>query len=152
MRLGAFLFFQLEHVAHVHEADDLVDGLLVDRNARVLLVDDQLAQLLERGVGRNGHDVGPRRHHFAHHLVAELHHRLDQLAVVFLDEAFFGAGRDQRFDVLGRGGLLRLRRGIVGESTSDWKNCSTATNGRAISAINAQQRDQRQQPSRRVRR
>ncbi len=88
----ALILLQLEHVAHVDEADDLVDILLVDRDARVLLVDDQLAQLLERGIGRDGDDVGARRHHFAHHLVAELDHRLDELAVVLFDKAFFGAG------------------------------------------------------------
>ena len=60
----------------------------------------------ERGIGGNGDDVGPRRHHFAHHLVAELHHGLDQFAVLFFDEPFFGAGGDQGFDVFGGGGLF----------------------------------------------
>ena len=49
--------------------------------------------------GRGGHD-------FAHDLVAELDHGLNQLAVVFLDESFFGAGGDQRLDILGGGGFL----------------------------------------------
>ena len=106
----ALLFLQFEHVAHVDEADHLVDVLLVDRDARVLLGDDQLAQLLERGVGGDGDDVGPRRHHFAHHLVAELDHGLDQLAVFLFDQALFGAGGDQGFDVLGGRGLFGRRR------------------------------------------
>ena len=69
----------------------------------------------ERGVGGDGHDVGPRRHHFAHHFVAELHHRLDQLAVFLLDQPLFGAGGDQRFDVLGGRGLFFLLAGVVGQ-------------------------------------
>ena len=40
-------------------------------------------------------------------LVAELHHRLDQLAVFLFDQSFFGAGGDQRLDVFrGSGRLL----------------------------------------------
>src|ERR1017187_1048792 len=54
----ALFSLQLEHVAHVDEADHPVDGLLVDRNARVLLRDDELAQLLQGGIGGNeGFDV-----------------------------------------------------------------------------------------------
>ena len=89
---GALLLLQLEHVAHVHEPDHPVDVLLVNRNARILLVDDELAELLERGIGGDGHDVGARRHHLAHHFIAELHHRLDQLAILLFDQPLFGAG------------------------------------------------------------
>src|SRR6266852_4373139 len=80
----AFVLFQLEHVADMHEADDLVDRPFIDGDARILFVDNELAQLLERRLYRDGDDVGPRRHHLAHDFVAELHDRLDQLAVFFL--------------------------------------------------------------------
>ncbi len=93
----------------------LIDGVLVHRNARILLVDHQLAQVLERPVGFDGDDLGPRRHHFAHRLVAESDHGLDQLAVVLLDDAFFFAGRDQRFDVARRAGSFFVRVGGLGE-------------------------------------
>ena len=45
--------------------------------------------------------LGRGGHHFAHGLVAERDHRLDEPAVLLLDDAFFLAGRDQGFDVLG---------------------------------------------------
>ncbi len=92
LRCGALFFVQLEHVAHVHEAGDLIDSLLVGRDARVLLVDHQLAQFFERRVLADRDDARPRRHHFAHGLVAEGDHGLDQLAVAFFDDAFFFAG------------------------------------------------------------
>ncbi len=104
MQLGAFVGIEFEHVAHVDETDHLVRIAFVDRDARILLGDDQFAQVLKRAAGIDGHDVGPGRHHLANHLVAELDNRLDELAVVFLDEALFGAGVDERLDVFrGRG-------------------------------------------------
>ena len=84
---------ELEHVAHVHEAADLIDIIFVNRDARVLLVDHELAQFLERRVLADGDDARARRHDFAHRLVAERDHRLDQLAVAFFDDAFFFAGQ-----------------------------------------------------------
>src|ERR1035437_7354438 len=113
--VGALVFIQLEHIAHMHEADDLIDGSFVDRDARILLVDDQLAQFFERSVRGDGHDIGAGRHDLAHHLIAELDHRLNELAILFFDEAFFGAGGDQRFDVFGLRGRLLGAVGVVGD-------------------------------------
>ena len=112
---GALIFFHFEHVAHVDEADNLIDILLEDGNARILLGDDELAQLFERRVGGDGDDVGTRRHHFAHHLIAEFDHGLDQLAVVFFDQSLFGAGADERLDVFRRGRRLLVGRLVVCE-------------------------------------
>ena len=111
VRRAALFFFELEHVAHMDEADDVIDGAFVDRDARILLVNDELAQLLERRVGPDGDHVGARRHDFANHFVAELDHGLDELAIVFFDEAFLGAGGDQRVDVFGGRGRFGLRTG-----------------------------------------
>src|ERR1043165_9864340 len=52
------LFLEFEHVADVHEPDDLIDILVEGRNPRVLLVDHELAQFFESGIGRDGPDVG----------------------------------------------------------------------------------------------
>ena len=73
-------------------------------------VDHQLVQGFERFVGLDGHHVRTRGHDFAHHLVAELDDGLNQFAVVFLNQPFFGAGRNQGFDIFGgSGGLIALR-------------------------------------------
>ena len=88
---------------------------VVDGDAGELFVDHQLAQFIESGVCGDRYNIGPRRHHFSNDFVAELHHALNELAVIFLDEAFFGAGRDQGFDVFGGRGLFFGLGGIVGE-------------------------------------
>ncbi len=110
LRLARSSSSELEHVANVDEAGDLIDILFVNRDARVLLVDHHLAQFLERRVLADGDDARARRHHFAHGGIAERDHRLDQLAVAFFDDAFFFAGGDQGVDVfLGRGSFVGLR-------------------------------------------
>ena len=109
-RPAALRGVQLKHIAHVHEADDVVDGLLVDGDAGILLVNHQLAQILERAVSFDGHDLGPGSHHLANRFVAERHHARDKPAVLLFDDSFFLAGRDERFNIVGwaRGLYLRL--------------------------------------------
>ena len=62
--------------------------------------------MLDGGIGGDGKNLGTRRHDLAHRLVAELHHRLDQLAVALLENALLLAGFDQR--VHGFRGMLGL--------------------------------------------
>ena len=50
----------------------------------------------------NSEDLRPRRHHFAHQLVAELDSGTHQVAIALFENAFFFAGLKQRLDV-GRG-------------------------------------------------
>ena len=57
----AFFGFQLKDVAHVDEADDVVDGFLIDGNARKLFVNDELAQVFERLRYGDRDDVGRGR-------------------------------------------------------------------------------------------
>ena len=135
-----------EHVAHVHEPDHLVDIPLVHRDARILLVDHQRAELFERGIGRDGDDVGPRRHYLPHYFVAELHHRLDQLAVVLLDQAFFGAGGNQRFDVLGGRGRGFLGRVVVRQLDQRLEEVQGRHERPGHPGQPAQRRNQRNQP------
>ena len=110
LALGALVFIQLEHVADVHETGDGIDIAVEGGDARILLVDGQLAQFVERRILADGDDARPRRQHFAHGLIAEGHHGLDQLAIAFFDDAFFFAGADQRLDVLLGGASPRRAR------------------------------------------
>ena len=89
-----------EHVLHVHEADDVVEALAVDEQARVLGLAQPRPQVAERGIGADGDDVGTRRHHFANQPLLEADERAEQLARLLL--------------VLARVGLdLGLRRGLL---------------------------------------
>ena len=62
----------------------------------------QFDELLHRRVDGNGDHLRPRLHGFAHRLAAEFDHRLDQVAIALLNDAFFLPGFDKRIDRLGR--------------------------------------------------
>ena len=144
-----FFLVQLEHVANVDEAGDLVDGALVNGNPRVLLVDQQARRKSssERPASM-ATMLGPRSHHLAHGLVAERHGGLDQLAVLLLDEALLGAGGDQRFDVfLGLAGFLGRLLGVASGPPRTGRTAAVATSGRMVRASGAERRDQRQDPA-----
>src|SRR6266446_711933 len=58
--------------------------------------------------GMNGHNVWPRRHDFAHTLVAEFHDLLDQVGLLRFDDSFLFRGFHQRFNPLLRALLFGL--------------------------------------------
>ena len=86
----------------------------IHRHAGKRLGAQQFDELLDRGVGRDGDDFRPRLHGLADRLLAELHHRLDQVAIAFIEDAFFLARFDQRVHRF-RLGLRRLVRMLLGQ-------------------------------------
>ena len=56
----------------------------------------QLDELFDRRVGGNRHNFRTRLHRLAHRLLAEFHDRLDQVAIAFVQNAFFLASLDER--------------------------------------------------------
>ena len=93
-----------DQVLHEHDADDVVEVFLVDRDARVLLLAEERAQLVERRVGADRDHVGPRRHHLAHERVAEVDDRLQQPPFVPFDQPLVG-GRSRGRERLAAPGL-----------------------------------------------
>ena len=70
-----------QHVARVHEPEDVVNIFLVDRyrgDARLL---DELAELGHAVVGVEGHDVDPGDHHLADARLAKLHYLMHHVAL-----------------------------------------------------------------------
>ena len=53
-----------------------------------------------------GHNLGPGRHHFPHKGIAEFDHRLDQLAVLLLEDTLVFADLEIGLDLLSRGLLF----------------------------------------------
>ena len=101
----------LEEVAHVQDADDLVDGVTVGRVARVGRVDDGVQALLGREVDRDHHDLGLGDHDVVGLLVGEVEDLVDQLLLDLLDAARLPALGDDHPDVLlGVGVHARGRR------------------------------------------
>ena len=80
-------------ILDVHEPENVVEVVAEHRNARILLLAEQRAKVVERRVRRNGDDVGARRHHFANQRVAEIDDRFQQLALVLAARRAGLAGR-----------------------------------------------------------
>ena len=99
-----------QQVLGVEDADDVVDRLLVDRDARVARDDDRVDDLVERRVLGECRDVDARHHHLVHALLAQLEHRADHLLLFGLDDALLAAALDEDQQLLG-GDLLVLRSG-----------------------------------------
>ena len=101
-----------DEVLHEDEAGDVVERVLVDGKARVLLLEEQRAHVADgRGVADRD-DVGPRRHHLADERVAEVDDALQQPALLAFDQPFLLRGVDvglrRLVGFLGR--LVRRRR------------------------------------------
>ena len=64
----------LEQVERVDHADDLIERGAIHRHARVSALGEHRFDLSVSRVLRDGHHVGPRRHHGAHRSCGEGHH------------------------------------------------------------------------------
>src|SRR5215472_246069 len=96
----------LKDILRVHNADNVVDGVAVDGNAREWLGAQQFNEFFDRGIGGHGHHLRPRLHGFPYGFAAELDHRLNQVAVTGLNDAFFLPSFDE--GIHGFGGTLGL--------------------------------------------
>ena len=68
----------LEEILDADDADDVIEVLVEDREARVFLLAEEGAQIGDGMAGLDGDDVGARRHHFAREGIAEVNDRLQQ--------------------------------------------------------------------------
>src|SRR5260370_40591273 len=108
LALQQILIRDLQQVLRVYDAENIVERFLVYRDLVQIRRDNFRVQIFERGVRRHGHNVGPRRHHFAHAFVAEFDDLLDQVRLFRLDDAFFFRYFHQRFNSLFRALLFGL--------------------------------------------
>src|SRR5258708_30134862 len=72
------------------------------------LFTQERSEFFNGGGGRNGENIGPRSHYVAHRLVTKFNHGLDELAITFLQYAFFFGGFNQGVNGFRR--MLRLKR------------------------------------------
>src|SRR5207245_11683361 len=85
-------FLLVSHLLNIlrhNYALDVVDYALVNGYAREGLGAQELDQLFHGHVSRHSDHVGTRFHGFPHRLAAELHHRLDEVAIAFVQNALF---------------------------------------------------------------
>ena len=104
----------LQDILGEDDPHDVMDGALENRHPGKRFGAQQFDEFLDGGVGGNGHDFRPRLHGLADRLLAELHHRLDQVAIAFIQNAFFLAGFDERVHRF-RLGLRRFVRMLLGQ-------------------------------------
>src|SRR5208283_4350105 len=104
----------LQQVLGIDDAFDVIDIALVHRYARVGMFLHQIRKFVDRRADWNSDDLRPRRHNLPHRFVAELNHRLDEVAVALPQNAFFLAGFDQRVNRF-RWMLWLLLRVFLGE-------------------------------------
>src|SRR5271157_2483286 len=95
----------------------MVNRTFVHGDAREMLAPEQLDHLLDGAVGRDRYHLRPWLHRLAHRFAAELDHRLDQVAIAFLDNAFFLSGFNQ--GVNGFGGSFRWSVGALAGERGD---------------------------------
>ncbi len=101
----------LEKVARRDDADDVVEIAAIDGNARERMLREQVGELLDRGIGRDGDDGRARGHDIAHGLIAELNDGVNEFAIALLKNALVLTGLDQCID--GLGGMLGLFVGVL---------------------------------------
>ena len=88
-----------EEVAHVQDADDLVERVAVDRVARVRRLDHRRQRLLGRQVDRERDHLGPRHHHGRDLLVGEVEDLVEHLLLLLLELALLGRAREQHLQL-----------------------------------------------------
>ena len=101
-----FRIRHLQHVLRVNQADDMVEAAFKYRNAGKWPHSQQFDELFNRVSDGNRHHLRARLHRFAHRFFAELHHRLNQVAIALIENSLFLASLDQSVH------RFRLRLGL----------------------------------------
>ena len=79
----------LQHVLRIDDSLNVVNTSFIHRHARIVLRAQHFDEALNRSIRRNREHLRTRLHRLAHRLAAEFDHRLDQVAVTLLNDAFF---------------------------------------------------------------
>ena len=121
-----------EEVAHVQDADDVVERAAVDRVARVRRLDHRGQRFLRRQVDRERDHLGPRHHHGRDLLVGEVEDLVEHLLLLLLDLPLLGRAREQHLQ-LGLGVDLHLAAGRLEPErragSTSLERCSTQISG-----------------------
>src|SRR5580704_17149088 len=135
----------LHHVLRVDHANDVVNGIAIDRYPRERLGAEQYDKLFHRHLRGHGDHFRPQLHGFANRRAAELHDRLDQIAIARLNDAFFLARLDERIHRLG-GAFRSLFRRALGQGGDGLKKTQNQRDRQDGVDQNAQQWDPALQP------
>ena len=98
----------LEEVLGHDDPFDVVEAVLVDRDPRVLVPDDEVLEVVDGGVPADADHGLPGGHDLADDPVAELDHAPQELVLALVDDALLGRLVDERLDLLVRGFAVLL--------------------------------------------
>lgn len=85
----------------MHEADDVIERAVVNRNARALRDGNHFHDVFERRIRRQGVNIRARNHDFAHLNVAEVHRALNKTLLDGLEDAALARLLDENSQLLG---------------------------------------------------
>ena len=88
-----------EEIAHVQQAEHVVERAPVDGVARVRRDQHGLQRLVRRQVDRDRHDLGPRDHDVRDLLVGEVEDLVEHLLLALLDLAALGRLADEHLQL-----------------------------------------------------
>ena len=97
----------------------MVARALIDRHARVAVLDHSLEQALQIGGERQASNLCPRHHDFTYQRLVKIEDAADHLLLLFAEHAALAKARDNKLDLLGR--VLRAERlpGGLAERSED---------------------------------
>ncbi len=140
-----------EQILEAQHADDLVQAALEDRHAASPALLEGRPGRVQRGLDGNRVHGRARRHHLAHHRVAQGDDIADQFPVLGFKDAFGFALLEQGGDGFVRG-LLILFAFVVGLVAARHRAGDGVHQGRQQALGGIKEREEAVQPSRRVRR
>ena len=91
-----------QQVLVVQQTDDLLGLFVVDREARVLVLDHGVQNLVQGGFHGNRDNVVARHHDFAHREFAQIQHAVDHVLLRLRQVAEAAAGADDQLQLLRR--------------------------------------------------
>ena len=100
---------RLEQVAHLQNADDVVDGAPVDGDAGEVRAEHHLERLVERVLDVDRDEVDARGQDLLHGDLVKVEGRLHEIALLLLEHALLLDRFDDVFELLLGNGGLRLR-------------------------------------------
>lgn len=107
--MSDFCTTALEQVAHLQNADDVVDGAPVDGDAGEVRAEHHLERLVERVLDVDRDEVDARGQDLLHGDLVKVEGRLHEIALLLLEHALLLDRFDDVFELLLGDGGLRLR-------------------------------------------
>ena len=99
-QLKFLVFRDQEQVLDIHDANDIVRRLLIDRISRILLLSENIHDLLIAGIHIEECHINTRNHNILRDRIPKIEHVVDHLLLVGLDHTLFVADLHDRAELI----------------------------------------------------